>query len=441
MLLCDVGQINLPGVNQGQSFGRSKNIAVTDLTVDFMKAIYHSVMIELPAKETSSIAKPTYPALKENVETDVVVVGGGITGLNTAYLFKKSGLKVVVLEKHNLASGTTGGTTGKVTSQHGLKYADLQKRFDEKTAKLYGQANQEAIDKLEQIIKAEKISCDWSRADNYVYTTKAEQLASFKDEAQVAAKLGLPASFETNLDLPFETVGAVKFANQAKFQAKDYVAGLAKIVNGQGSYVYENSEVVGFQDGEPALVKTRNASVTAKHIVVATKVPAAPLVARLSYCFCEFPTTSYIVATKTKSSLKGMYISPDKDNYSILPLSGYLLIGGENHLPVMANHRTHYQRLADYGAQHFDLKNIDYMWRALDYLAYDGVPLIGKVYPWSKSMWTATAFQKWGLSTSMVAANILHDLILGEPNLWADIFRIHRIKTVLSIPRAIKQLR
>jgi glycine/D-amino acid oxidase-like deaminating enzyme len=396
-------------------------------------------MIDLPDEETSSLAKPTYPELTEDTETDVAVVGGGITGLTTAYLLKKSGLKVVVLEKHNLASGTTGGTTGKVTSQHGLKYADLAKRFGEDAARVYGQTNQAALDDIEQIIQKEKISCDWSRADNYVYTTKPEKLSEFKAEAEMAAKLGLPASFETKLDLPFEVAGAVKFANQAKFQAKDFVAGLAKAVNGQGSQVYENSEVIGFSE-DPAWVETKRAKVAARHIVVATKVPAAPLVARLSYCFSEFPTTSYIVATKTKSSLKGMYISPDKDNYSILPLSGFLLIGGENHLPIFIDHKAHYQKLADYGARHFGLQKIDYMWRALDYLAYDGIPLIGKVYPWSRRMYTATAFQKWGLTTSMVAARILHDLILDKPNPWAHTFRTNRAKTLLSIPRAFKLL-
>ncbi len=398
-------------------------------------------MIELPSKELNSREEPTYPRLNDDAETDVVIVGGGITGLTTAYLLKKSGLKVIVLEKHNLVSGTTGGTTGKVTSQHGLKYADLQARLGDETARLYGQANERAIDKIEQIIKDEKISCYWSRADNYVYTTKPENISSFKKEAEVAAGLGLPASFETKLDLPFAVTGAVKFANQAKFQAKDYVDGLAKAVDGQGSHVYEDSEVIGFDDGEPASVQTREAIVLAKHVVVATKVPAAPLMARLSYCFYEFPTTSYIVATKIKTSLKGMYISPDEDHYSILPLSGYLLIGGENHLPVLPNHRSHYQKLADYGAKHFGLKKIDDMWRALDYLAYDGVPLIGKIYPWSKHIYTATAFQKWGLSTSMVAAEIFHDLILDQPNQYADIFRTNRLQTLSSIPRVFGLLK
>jgi glycine/D-amino acid oxidase-like deaminating enzyme len=397
-------------------------------------------MIKLPKEETSSIDKPTYPELKDNIDVDVAIVGGGITGLNCAYLLKKSGLKVAVLEKHNLASGTTGGTTGKVTSQHGLMYADLYDRLGSRTAQLYGEANQNAISKIEKIIRQEKISCDWSRADNYVYTARQDQARTFMHEAKVAIKLGLPASFETKIGLPFKITAAVKFANQAKFQAKDYVLGLAKIVNGQGSYVFENSKAIDFHDGEPAFVKTKQASVRAKDIIVATKVPAAPLFARLSYCLMEFPTTSYIVAAETKTNLKGMYISPDKDHYSILPLSGFLLVGGENHLPILANHQTHYQRLADYADKYFDIKKIDYMWRALDYLPYDSVPLVGEVYPWSKHLYMATAFQKWGLSTSMVAATILHDEILGKSNDWAQVFSPHRLRAVLSAPRALKLL-
>lgn len=404
-----------------------------------MKYDYISVMAILPNQEYSYIDEPAFPVLKADIETDVVIVGGGITGLSTGYLLKKSGLKVVVLEKHNLASGTTGATTGKVTSQHGLIYADLLKRFDFDTARLYGQANQAAIEKIEQVIIKENIKCEWARADNYIYTTKTNKVNQFREEARVAAEMGLPASFVTSIDLPFKITGAVKFANQAKFQAKEYVLALAKAVNGQGSLVFERSETVNFND-EPAWVKTKNAKVRARHIVVATKVPAAPLMARIGYCFYEFPTTSYLLSTKIKTELTGMYISPDKDNYSILPISGQLLIGGENHLPVFLNHRTQYQKLADYGSRNFGIKKVDYMWRALDYLPYDGIPLVGKLYPWSRNIYTATGFQKWGLSTSMVAANILHDQILGNTNPWQKIYRTNRLKSVLSIPRALKLL-
>lgn len=278
----------------------------------------------------------------------------------------------------------------------------------------------------------------WSRADNYVYTTKNEEITHFKKEAEIAASLDLPASFETSIDLPFDIKGAVRFSNQAKFQAKDFVLGLANVLNKKGNFVYENSSVIGFHDGESCWVTTKKAKIRSRHIVVATKVPASPLAARLSYCFYEFPTTSYIVAGKAKYLPEHMYISPDKHHYSILPISGLLLVGGENHLPIKRNHISHYQKLADYAQKYFGVEKIDYMWRALDYLSYDEVPLIGKVYPWSKNLYTATAFQKWGLTTGWVAANILRDLILGQPNPWAHTFRTNRLKTLLSLPRIVK---
>src|SRR5687767_11999568 len=125
-------------------------------------------MIKLPNEETSSLGESTYHQLREDIEVEVAVVGGGITGATTAYLLQKSGMKVALVEKNSLGSGTTGGTTGKVTSQHGLKYADLYHRFGEQTAKTYGEANQAAIEKIENLVKKEKIKCDWSRDDNYV---------------------------------------------------------------------------------------------------------------------------------------------------------------------------------------------------------------------------------------------------------------------------------
>jgi glycine/D-amino acid oxidase-like deaminating enzyme len=398
-------------------------------------------MIKLPAEETSSLDKLIYPRLKQDLEVDAVIVGGGITGLTSAYLLKQAGKKVAVLEKHSLASGTTGGTTGKVTSQHGLKYADLADRLGERTAKLYGQANQTAVERIGQIIKRERIDCGWARDDNYVFTADAGRVGEFKREAKVAAQLGLPASFATKLELPFAVKGAVKFTGQAKMQAKEYVLGLAKAVDGQGSRVFEGSEVISIRDGSPARVATKEAAVTAQDIIVATKVPAAPLVARLGYCLLEYPTTSYIVTGRLPGKLSGMYISPDQDHYSILPMTygedRYLLVGGENHLPAWPRREIHYRRLADYAEKHFGLKEIEYKWRAMDYLAYDGVPLIGKVYTWSQHLYTATGFQKWGLSTSMVAATILRDQIMGEANPWADVFKSPRHRLIWNIPRAI----
>jgi glycine/D-amino acid oxidase-like deaminating enzyme len=402
-------------------------------------------MLELPDSEKSywlDAARSTlYPELTEDIEVDVVIAGGGIAGLTCAYLLKQSGLKVAVLEKNTIGSGTTGGTTGKVSSQHGLIYDELIANHGKETAKLYADVYQSAIERMDQIIKKEKISCEWERDDNFVYTVSPDKIRQFKAEAKAAAGFGLPASFETKLPLPFKVAAAVKFANQAKFNAYKYVQGLAAIVHGGGSYVFEHSNAIWFHDGKPAKVKTKEGTVTAKDIIVATKVPAGPMMARGTYCVIEYPHTSYLVAGPFEGALKGMYISPDKNHYSLLPVNAgrkkLLFIGGENHIPGLGNATERYHKLADYAEKYFGVSDIEYRWRAMDYMAYDSLPVIGKVYPWSRHLYAATAFKKWGLSTSMVAASILHDLILGRQNKYAGIFTPHRIKPILSIPKVI----
>jgi glycine/D-amino acid oxidase-like deaminating enzyme len=405
-------------------------------------------MIDLPSSGTSywqaSAKALAFPKLSKNLETDVVIVGAGIAGLTCAYVLKRAGYDVAVLEKNTVGSGTTSKTTGKITSQHSLIYNELLRRQGENTAKVYADANQQALQQIIQLIKKEKIDCDLELDDNYVFTTDTNQVNKFKAEAKTAAKLGLPATFQTKSDLPFKIMAAIKFSGQAKFNAQKYVLALAGLVNGQGSHVFENSEVTYFHSGRRTYVKSNGYEISAKNIIVATKVPAAPLVARGGYGFLEYPHTSYIVAAKYDGSLRGMYISLDKNHYSILPINTsdgqYLLIGGENHIPGLGSPNKRYQKLADYAEHYFGINDVGYTWKGMDYMAYDNVPLIGKLYPWSKNIYVTTGFKKWGLTTSMVAGIILRDLIAGVNNPWAKVFDSTRLKPVASIPNKLIHL-
>jgi glycine/D-amino acid oxidase-like deaminating enzyme len=404
-------------------------------------------MLELPAQEESywreGYPAVIYPQLKDDLEVDVAIIGAGITGLTAAYLLKKSGFKVAVVEKSTVGGGTTGRTTGKVTSQHNLVYSDLQNRLGQAAARIYGEANQAAVKQIGNIIKQEKISCEWQGEDNYVYTDNPAKIDLFKQEAKTAAALGLPATFETKTPLPFDVTGAVKFTGQAKLNSQKYLLGLARAVHGNGSYVFEGSNVIGIRDGSPGHIKTKRASIDAKHIIVATNVPTLPLMARATYCLLEYPRESYIVAGLLPRELDGMYISPDKHNYSILPVGSdsqkLILIGGESHISgLRGNTESRYQRLADYAEKRFGVTAITNRWSDRDYLSYDNVPLIGKLYPWSKNLYVGTGFMKWGLSNGTVAGMILHDTIRGAENPWASTFNSSRLKPAASIPRAAR---
>jgi glycine/D-amino acid oxidase-like deaminating enzyme len=402
--------------------------------------------MKLPDKEASLLKpdgfKPQYAPLKGNIRADTVIVGGGITGISVAYLLKKAGQKVALLEKDAIGIGTTGHTTGKVTSQHNLIYAELDKRMGRKTARFYGEANQTAIEQIEKIIKSEKIDCGWERADNYVYTSERERVQDFKEEANIAAAVGLPASFEKTTPLPFKITAAVKFTGQAHFSAQKYIEALAKVIDKDGSHVFEQTRAVSFHDGRPCQVSTPHGEVVANNIIVATNVPPLPLLARAAYCLFEYPTTSYLVAGRPKVKISGgMYISPDKDHYSLLPVGKgkgqMLLVGGQNHIRGLGRPVSNYQKLADYAEDKFGIKEIEYKWKAWDYIAYDSVPLVGRMYPWSKNLYVATAFKKWGLAHSMVAATILRDMITGKDNPWAEIYSPQRGSAIASIPHTI----
>jgi glycine/D-amino acid oxidase-like deaminating enzyme len=399
-------------------------------------------MLQLPKNKAGlwpeSLKPQPYRELNDDLAVDVAVVGGGICGISSAYLLKQAGLKVAVIEKKRIGSGTSGRTTGKVTSQHGLMYADLAKKFGDNTAWIYGKSNQSAIDKIIKNIKDEKIYCDWQSDDNYVFTTRPGQIPKFRSEAKTAARLGLPASFEKLTPLPFKVAGAVKFENQAKFNSQKYINGLAKAISSRGSFIFENSRIISIRDGSPARVSTKHAHIYAKDVIIATNVPTFPLLARGAYCVLEYPRTSYIVAGPYDGKLKGMYISPDENHHSILPVKvgnrNMLLIGGNDHIRGPRNGNKRFQELADYGVGKLGLTAVKYKWSAWDYLAYDSIPLVGKLYPWSKHLFVATAFKKWGLTNTTVAAMILRDTLTGKKNAWADTYNSLRAEPIKSIP-------
>lgn len=390
---------------------------------------------------TKSVPDANYPKLTDDLEIDVAVIGGGIAGLTAAYLLKKAGKTVAVLEKDTIGSGVTGHTTGKVTSQHGLNYHRLQKRFGDKTARLYGEANQTAIEEIEKLIKQEKIDCDWQRDDNYVFTENTEELGQLHHEAEVAAGLGLPADFTVTTGLPFEVKGAVRFSSQAKLHSVKYLHGLARAIHGQGSYVFEGTKGMLINDGASVTLRTSHGKVTAQDVIIATDVPA-PIIMHTAYSILEYPTRSYIVAAETNDDIKGMYISASSPIRSILPISDgdkkLLLIGGESHFPGLGYAGTRYGRLADYAKERFGVTNIMGKWWAMDYISYDELlPLVGRAYPWSKHVYVATGFKKWGLANSMASGMILRDLILGKPNDWTKVYESMRLSPITSIPRFI----
>ncbi|CAN7172691.1 FAD-dependent oxidoreductase [Arthrobacter sp. LjRoot14] len=366
-----------------------------------------------------------YAALSEAIDVDVAVIGGGIAGLTAALALKRAGQAVAVLEAARVGTGVTGNTTGKVTSLHRLAYTELAGRHGPETARIYGQANEAAIEHVAGTVANEGIDCGFRRVSNYTYAESERTLALVREEAALAGRFGLPASFTTEVPLPFPVTGAVRFDNQAQLHALRYVQGLARAVDGDGSFVFEDSPATGFRDGTPAVVDTELGSVRAKEIIVATNMPFGDNGTFDERCYLH---RSYIVAARSDAApLESTFLSVDEPMRSILTIDvdgvSYVLAGGEGHpASEQVDSAERYRRLSGFAQERLAAGEIAFRWSTQDAMPADGLPYVGRLSPDFRHVHVITGLRKWGLTNGTAGALILRDTLCGTRNPWAAVF-------------------
>ena len=380
------------------------------------------------------------PPLSADLAVDVAVVGAGITGITTALLLKRSGATVAVLEAGRVCAGITGHTTAKVSSLHATTYQELISTFGEVEARAYAEANEAGLEQVAGLVRELGIECDFRRRTNYTYAGAPAALSAVERELEAAQAAGLPVTFTDRLDLPYETYGAVALAGQAEFHPRRYVTALADQIPGDGSDVFEHTRVVGVDQGPPARVAANGHTVTAGSVVVATGMP---ILDRGLYFARETPVRSYVVAVRAPWRPEGMYISADEPTRSLRthPVEGgeLVLVGGEGHKPGTGDPAGSYARLERFAREHFDVDDVAYHWSTQDYVSADGLPYVGRLWPFSDHVLTATGFRKWGLANGTAAAMMLSDRVMGRENRWARTFDSMRIKPLASARGMLKE--
>ena len=382
-----------------------------------------------------------YAPLTDDRSVDLAVIGGGITGLTTALLALRDGARVAVLEGDRIASGTTGGTTGKVTSQHSEIYRELINRHGESKAGKYAHANEAGLALVARLVDELGIDCDFGRAPAFAYTTDAEAAQRLQAEAESAAGLGLPASFVTQIDLPFDVAGAVRFENQAYFDAARYCQGLAAEIVRLGGELYEHSRVVevGWMHN-PVAVRTETATVQADNVVVATLLPIVDIG---GFFAKSRPKRSYAIAVRlTGAAPQGMTISVDSPTRSTRPWpaggpNGFIVAGDTHETGHEEDTEKHYAALEQWAREMFDVESVDYRWSAQDYSTLDDLPYVGRS-PRTTNCYVATGFHKWGLSNGSAAAVMLNDVIAGRDNQWLEAFDSTRIHDASAAAKFVK---
>lgn len=382
---------------------------------------------------------PAFPQLTEALSVDVAIIGGGIVGITTARALKDMGLTTAVIEARKVGRQVTGRSTAKITSQHNIIYQTLEQKFGEDRARLYGEAQESGLRKIQSLAEQYGIDCDIEPKPAYTYTRKEEYVSQIEKEVEVARKLGLPATLVRETALPFSVLAAVKFDNQAQFHPTKYVAGLAQTIPGDGCHVFENSRAV---EWEPDRVVTDHGSVAARHTVMATHLPLGQVG---GYYARAYPQAEPVIAARISRMPDGMYITVEQPSHSIRTHRRengdvYGIVAGTSFKPGHTDEeRKHFEDIERWLAENFDAGPIEYRWVNEDYKPMDSAPFIG----WSSSVGgsylVATGFNAWGISNGTAAGMILADLATGKENRWLEIFDAKRVKPVAGGSEFLKE--
>lgn len=260
---------------------------------------------------------PEFPSLDKDIQVDVAIVGGGITGITTAYLLANEGLKVAVLEADKILNGTTGHTTAKITAQHDLIYDEFITNIGKSNARLYYEANTEALNFIKNTIDQLQIDCDFSQQDAYMYATTEEYERKIKKEAQAYEKLGIDGGLLDTIPLDIKVKNALVMKNQAQFHPLKYLTRLVQNITEKGGIIFEDTTAVNVETGEkPAVVTRNNHRVTAGHVLACSHFPFYEGLGL--YSTRMYADRSYILAAKPKKEFPGgMFISADQPNRSL----------------------------------------------------------------------------------------------------------------------------
>lgn len=359
---------------------------------------------------TKSEKLPVFPRLQGDAKTDILIVGGGIAGVLCAYFLKEQGIDYILAEGKTVCSGVTKNTTAKITSQHGLIFHKLVKDIGiEKTA-LYLNANQEAIQTYEEL--CQNMECNFEIKPSYVYSLddpwKIEQELSALDEVRFEAHFRKPE------ELPFETVGAVCFERQAQFHPLKFLASMVKNLN-----IYEHTFV---EELKGNIAVTKQGKISFQKAIFTTHFPIDNK--HGMYFMKMYQHRSYVIALKNAVKLEGMYVDERDKGLSFRSYGDYLLLGGGSHRT--GKEGGNWSELREFANKYYSEAKEIAFWATQDCMTLDRIPYIGQYSIGKKNYFTATGFNKWGMTSSMAAAKILTDLVMEKESPYEEVFNPSR---------------
>ncbi|PYZ96191.1 FAD-dependent oxidoreductase [Alteribacter lacisalsi] len=385
-----------------------------------------------------------FPPLSEDITCDVTVVGGGIAGITTAYVLQKEGFDVVLLEAGRLLNGTTGHTTAKITSQHGLIYDEYIQHFGEEKARQYYEANEEGLRMIESFINELGVDCGFSRQDALVWTDNEKKLKALRKENEAYKKLGINGGLVDEKRMPFPCAGAIVIRDQAQFNPVPYLQAMSERFTELGGRIFENTTANGVDTGDRPKVNTRSGyGSVSRYVVAASHFPFYD--GNGLYFARMHAERSYSLAVRTSKTIaEGMYINADDPKRTIRSASmgdeTIMIVGGEKHKTGQGiDTSRHYEALSAYSLEMFPDSEILYRWASHDWITIDRMPYIGPVTEKKSNIFAATGFHKWGMTNGTIAARVIRDAIQEKDHPYRELFTPHRLKADPSFKEFVKE--
>lgn len=353
-----------------------------------------------------NINRPCFETLKGDIKTDVLIIGGGIAGILCAYMLRKKGIDCILVEAERICGGVTQNTTAKITYQHGLIFDKLIHKSGEEKTKIYLESQMKALSEFKKLCK--DTDCDYKEKNSYVYSVDNPNL--IEKEIKAIETLGIKALYKKELDIPLKISGAVGISDQAEFNPLKFCFTIAKEL-----HIYENTRVLEVKSN---FIKTEKGRIFCEKIIIATHFPF--INKHGSYFLKMYQHRSYVIALEKAQNVEGMYVDEDLKGLSFRMYGDKLLLSG-------GSHRTgkkggNWAELEEFAKKNYPSSKIVAKWATQDCMTLDGLSYIGQYSKNTPNFYVATGFNKWGMTSSMVSAILLSDLISGKENEYSSVY-------------------
>ena len=384
---------------------------------------------------------PSQSRLKENIRTDVCIIGAGIAGLSTAYLLGREGRSVVVLDDGLIGGGMTGRTTAHLTNAFDDRYVEMEKIHGEDGARFVAESHTAAIEKINEIVTRENIDCDFEWLDGFLFAQTPDDVQVLEDELAAAHRAGL-VGVEKVSRAPiesFDTGLALRFPRQGQFHPLEYVAGLTRAILRDGGRVFGETHATKIEGGTPARIETSHGPVvTSDVVVVATNTPVND---RVAIHTKQAPYVTYVIGVRVpRDSITRALYWDTGDPYHYIRLQSenehdVLIVGGEDHKTGQENDGDErFQRLEQWTRERFaEVGDVEFRWSGQVMEPVDGLAFIGRNPLDDDNVYIATGDSGQGMTHGTIAGMLLTDLIQDRKNAWEDVYSPSRIR-LKSLP-------